>query len=168
MQLQKLTDEISQVSRQLPRSSSCFFAHVTYICSSTLGIAVQRHRGKQSIPASSLPTLENAAQHQNEHRMTAERVPFIRHTLLMDPDALNYAERTIQSIAGRCSGGRSFVYTNAFVEDFSTPSQTPMMVMQIALTREGVVSSYKMGIRSHWKMQCKSHRYTSNMLERTV
>ena len=52
--------------------------------------------------------------------MTAERVFIITHTLLIDPDALYYAEQTIQSMSGQSSGGRSFAYTNAFAEDCST------------------------------------------------
>jgi len=65
-------------------------------------------------------TLSIAAQHLNEYPLAAERVPSITHTPSFDSDALYYAERTIQSISGQCSGGRSFAYTNTFAEDCST------------------------------------------------
>jgi len=87
---------------------------------STLAIAVQRHRGYLSIPASSRLTLETAAQHQNEHRMTAERVPFITHTPFIDPDALSCAERTMQSINIWTMFGRPlFRIDQRFAEDCS-------------------------------------------------
>ena len=156
MQLQKLSDETSQASRQLPRSSSCFSTHVTYICSSTLDIAVQRHRGKQSIPAPSPLRLETAAQHENEHRMTAERVPFISHAPLMDPDAPSYAKRQISPHSGNAREAALSHAPTLWLRATVHTSQT-MMVMQISLTREGVVSSYKMGIRLRSKLQCNSH-----------
>ena len=110
------------VRLSLPRWS-CLPAHVTYTCSSTLGIAVHSHQ-LPPIPSAS-PTLMHftlsiAAQRLNEYRMAAERVPSITHTPSFDSDALYNAERTIQSISGQCSGGRSFAFANAFAEDCST------------------------------------------------
>ena len=123
MQLQKLSKVCMRPVRLSLPKWSCLPAHVTYTCSSTLGIAVHSHQ-LPPIPSAS-PTLMHftlsiAAQRLNEYRMAAERVPSITHTPSFDSDALYYAERTIQSISGQCSGGRSFAFANAFAEDCST------------------------------------------------
>ena len=65
----------------------------------------------------------------------------------MDPDALYYAERTIQSISGRCSGGRSFAYTNAFAEDCSTHQSNRDDGDADGIDVGSVVYPYKMGVR---------------------
>ena len=66
-----------RLSLRLPFLESWSPAHVTYMCSSTLGNAVQSDRHPLLPPALVYFTLSIAAQHLNKYRMTADRVPLI-------------------------------------------------------------------------------------------
>ena len=100
-----------------------------YTLSSTLRIAVQRiHATSKGLP--------------NDCRTST-----IHHTPLIDLDALYYAERTIQSISGNAREAALSHTPTLSLKTVVHTLQTAMIVIQISLTREGVASSYNLGVR---------------------